>query len=366
MTQLKRRKLKTDTQKAVDQVRDTTKKPIKKELVSSVDPDWLVPTGSTLLNCACSDYHKGGYGIGKLVNLIGDSSSGKSLLALTAFAEMSMFTKYDDYRMIYDDVEAALEFNVNYLFGVDIGYRIETKVTSNTIQDFYGNILKALKDGRPFVYILDSLDALSSIEEMDRAMKMAGIKKQSAKEAQTGSYKTEKAKLVSEILRVTAREIKSTEALVVIISQTRDNLGFGFTTKTRSGGKALKFYSAHEMWLSIKEPFRKKSREIGINSNAKVTKNKLTGKRRDVDIPIYYDYGVDDLTANIEFLVAEGVWVKEKQTISADHISISGTKDTIIKHIEDKMLESVVAEIVGDTWIKIEEDLRLNRKRRYT
>ena len=363
MAQLKRRK--TKTEEAVKQVRDTTKNPRKKDKVSAVDPDWLSPTGSTLLNCACSDYAVGGYGIGKLVNLIGDSSSGKSLLALTAFAEMEMYTKWDDYRMIYDDVEAALEFNVNYLFGVDIGQRIETKVTSDTVQDFYGNIVKALKDGRPFVYILDSLDALTSLEEVDRAMKIAGLKKQSAKEKQTGSYKTEKAKLVSEILRVTAREIKSQEALIIIVSQTRDNLGFGFTSKTRSGGKALKFYSTHEMWLSIKEPIRKKSREIGVSSNAKISKNKLTGKRRDVDIPIYYDYGVDDLSANIDFLVDEGFWVKEKQTIQANNLNIKGTRDTLIKEIESQNLEREVQKMVGAQWKAIEDDLRLDRKRKY-
>lgn len=361
MSQLKRRK--TKTEKAVTQVRDTTKKPLERGEVSSVDPDWLIPTGSTLLNCACSDYHVGGYGIGKLVNLIGDSSSGKTLLALTSFAELCLFKKWDDYRLIYDDVEAALEFNVNYLFGSDIGSRIETNIVSDTVQDFYANILKALKDGRPFVYILDSLDALSSREEQERALKLAGLKKQQGQER--GSYKTEKAKLLSEILRVSAREIKNKEALVLIISQTRDNLGFGFTSKTRSGGKALKFYCTHEMWLSIKEPYKKKNREIGIHSNAKISKNKLTGKRRDVDIPIYYDYGVDDLSANIDFLVDEGVWNKEKQTISADHIDASGTKDTIIKTIERGFLEGVVQELVGDTWRKIEEELRLDRKRRY-
>jgi RecA/RadA recombinase len=349
----------------VSQVVQASEKPIVKEEVSAVDPDWLIPTGSTLLNCACSDYHTGGYGVGKLTNLIGDSSSGKTLLALTAFAEMSMFTKWDDYRMIYDDVEAALEFNVNYLFGVDIGHRIETNVVSDTIQDFYANILKALKDDRPFVYILDSLDALTSVEEQDRAMKMAGLKKQSPKEAQTGSYKVEKPKLVGEILRVTTREIKSQEAVVIIISQTRDNLGFGFTSKTRSGGRALKFYATHEMWLSIKEPFKSKKREIGVRANAKISKNKLTGKRRDVDIPIYNDYGVDDISANVDFLVDEGFWLQEKNTILANNLNLKGTKETIVKGIEDQRLEGEVQKMVGAQWKTIEEDLRLNRKRRY-
>ena len=274
-----------------------------------------------------------------------------------------MHKKWDDYRLIYDDVEAALEFNLDYLFGNEIGQRIETDVVSETIQDFYANILKAIRKEQPFVYILDSLDALTSLEEQDRGLKMAGIKKQQGQ--QKGSYKTEKAKLLSEILRVTAREIKNKEALIIIVSQTRDNLGFGFTSKTRSGGRALKFYSSHEMWLSIKEPLKKKDTEIGILSNLKVSKNKLTGKRRNVDIPIYDDYGVDDISANIDYLVNEEVWHKEKYTISADHINLSGTKDTLIKGIEAKGLEEVVMELVGDTWQKIEEELRLDRKRRY-
>jgi len=356
---LKRRK----TNEAVSQVVEASKKSVDKEEISSIDPDWLIPTGSSLLNCACSDYSHGGYGIGKLVNLIGDSSSGKSLLALTCFAEMCMFPKWDDYRLIYDDVEAALEFNVNYLFGSEIGQRIETKTVSNTIQDFYGNILKAIHDGRPFVYILDSHDALTSREEQDRGLKMAGLKKQKGQER--GSYKTEKPRLQSEILRVTAREIKSKEALIIIISQTRDNLGYGFTTKTRSGGRALKFYSCHEMWLSIKEPIKKKNTEIGIHSNIKVSKNKLTGKRRNVDAFIYDEMGVDDISANVDFLVEEGYWKKDKETILATDFKIKGSKATIIKWIEDKMLQYEVQKMVGTQWRKIEEDLKLNRKRRY-
>lgn len=367
MTQLKRSKPakeQSGTAVAVTQVRETAKKPIQKgPEVSSVDPDYLIPTGSTLLNCACSDLSHGGYGVGKLTNMIGDSSSGKSLMALTTLAEMSMFKKWDDYRLIYDDVEAALEFNLDYLFGAEIGRRIDTTVTSDTIQDFYGNIVKTLKDGRPFIYILDSLDALTSREEQDRALKEAGLKKK--KEGEAGSWKTEKARLVSEILRVTAREIKAQEAAVIVISQTRDNLGFGFSNKTRSGGRALKFYSCHEMWLSIKKPFTKRDREIGVNSSIKVSKNKLTGKKRDVDVPIYYDYGVDDLSANVDFLVDEGIWLKEKNTILANNIGCEGVRSTIVKLIEERDLEDEVQKLVGSTWADIEEDLRLNRKRKY-
>jgi RecA/RadA recombinase len=324
-----------------------------------LDHEELVPTGSTLLNLALSDWPYGGYGLGRLVNLVGDSSSGKSLTALTCLAEMSCFLRFDKYRFIYDEPEAALAFNLPHLFSRDIADRIETDIVSNTIQDFYANLLKAIKKGEPFVYILDSLDSVSSIEELKRADKIA------EDEGDKGSYKMEKQKLISEILRVTCREIKGKEALVIIVSQTRDNVGFGFNPKTRSGGSALKFYASHEIWLSIKEKIKRSEREIGVGTEAKVSKNKLTGKVRKVPLSIYYDYGIDDIAENIDFLVDEGRWKKIKGTIEAKDFNFSGTKQSIIAHIEGRALSKELQRIVGEVWHKIEDGLKMDRKPKY-
>lgn len=358
----------------VEQIKETSKERVKPREKENVNPDNLIPTSSTLLNCACSDCPTGGYGIGKLVNLIGDSSSGKSLLALSCFAEMAMFKKFDDYTFIYDDVEAALEFNLDYLFGTEVSSRIDMQITSDTIQDFYGNIIAAIKEGSPFVYVLDSLDALTSVEERKRAEAYT-----KSPDEKKGSYKMEKAKMLTEILRVTARDIKKVEALVIIVSQTRDNVGFGFTDKTRSGGRALKFYSCHEIWLSVIKTLKAKERAIGINTKAKVAKNKITGKVRDCLFPIYYDYGVDDLSANIDFLINSNVWQMGKvkrvnpktkpeeggRTIQASHFKLEGTKAKIISEIELRSLEKDLQLLVGETWNKIEEEIRLQRKPKY-
>lgn len=344
-----------------EQIRETSKEKIKPKVKESINPDNLIPTSSTLLNCACSDNPTGGYGIGKLVNLIGDSSSGKTLLGLSCFAEMAMFKKFDEYAFIYDDVEAALEFNLDYLFGSDVSDRIDMSITSDTIQDFYSNITRTIKEGRPFVYILDSLDALTSIEEMKRADAYANDK-----EKEKGSYKMEKAKMLTEILRVIARDIKRIEALIIIVSQTRDNVGFGYATKSRSGGRALKFYSSHEMWLSVLKSVKKKDRVIGVNTEAKVSKNKLTGKVRNVEFPIYYDYGVDDIAANVDFLVKEGTWKKNKLIIQASDFGIEETKDKLVRKIENDSLELDLQSLVGEVWNNIEEEIRLQRKPKYT
>ena len=388
MQLVKRKKPVLIRKSATEQIKKESKTKIKVRVKESIETEYLIPTSSTLLNCACSDNPLGGYGLGKLVNLIGDSSSGKSLLALSCFAEMSMFTRFDDYDFYYDDVEAALEFNMDYLFGHRISDRIDMSIVSDTIQDFYGNIVAAIQNGKPFIYILDSLDALTSIEERKRAkqmakesgkLKMVEKDEDEGKKKPKGSYKMEKAKMLTEVLRVICRDIKDMEALVIIISQTRDNVGFGFTDKTRSGGRALKFYSTHELWLSILKSIPKLKRIIGVNTKAKVAKNKLTGKVRNCTFPIFYDYGVDDLTANVDFLLENGIWkmgtvkrvnpkTKKKptgRTIHATHFKLEGTKDKIINQIELRSLEKDLQLLVGETWNDIEEKIRLDRKPKY-
>jgi len=368
------------------QIRNATKEKIQIRVKEKISTDNIIPTGSTLLNCACTDNPLGGYGLGKLVNLIGDSSSGKTMLALSCCAEMAMHKRFDDYDFYYDDVEAALEINLEYLFGHQTNDRINMEVVSDTIQDFYGNIVAAIQNGRPFVYILDSLDALTSIEERKRAMQMAKdsgkieVDEEDGKaKKKKGSYKLEKPKLIGEILRVICRDIKDMEALVMPISQTRDNIGFGFTDKTRSGGKALKFYSTHELWLSVLKTFLRRKRAIGVSTQAKLTKNKLTGKKRSVVFPIFDDYGVDDLSANVDFLLENGIWkmgtvkkanpkTKKKptgRTIKATDFGLEGTKEKIINEIELQSLEYDLQLLVGQTWNDIEEKIRLNRKPKY-
>ena len=180
-----------------------------------------------------------------------------------------------------------------------------------------------------------------------------------------GGYKTEKAKLAGEILRTTCRDLKDMEALLIVISQTRDDITSKFKRKTRTGGWALKFFSCHEMWLAIIRPYRKKDREIGIDTRARVSKNKITGKVRNVSFPIYYDYGVDDIKANVEFLVEENIFELQKQTIIMDEFNIKGTIDTVCKAIEAKRLEKPLQEMVGGCWQAIEEDLKLGRRKKY-
>lgn len=355
-----RRKLsRTSTQK---HAKDITKKYEKSPPSQKPSSTLLIPSGSTLLNLACSDDYRGAYPIGKIVNPIGDRSTGKTYFALTSLAEVCQITKFNDYRLILDDAEFANEFNLKRLFGQSLVDRIKLQIISKTIEDFYSNLMKVIKDGRPFIYILDSLDSVTSIAEQKRAEEY-----EKGKEPD-GSYKTEKPKLVSEILRVVSGDIKNREALVMIISQTRDNIGFGamFKPKVRTGGKALEFYASHEMWHAVKKREKSKGREIGMIIETRVTKNKFTGKNRTVETPIYPSfYGIDSVTGNINFLVNEGHWSKIGQKIKAEELDLCLVQKRLVHMIESKGMEKEVDKIVADVWKNIEDSIQPERKPKF-
>ena len=345
----------------------------KKE--EQIKPFRFIKSGCTTFDLACSDSIQGAYMMGRMVNLIGDSSSGKTLSCLTLFAEASLDKRLDNYRFIYDDAEYANTFDIEYLFGKKVAERIEpaggfdtdfNPINSNTIQDFHCHIFDACDDGRPFIYVLDSFDSISSDEELEKTEELREAKRKGTKAK--GSYDMTKQKGISKILREITNRISKTNSILIIISQTRDNIDPMSPQKlTRSGGRALKFYATHEVWLTGLQKIKVKDRIIGSYVRAKITKNKVTGKLREATFPIYYDYGIDDLESCINFLVTEKYWSKATAggVIDAHDFEIKGTVKKLIAHIEENNLEHKLRKIVSDLWCEIEEELKLNRKRKY-
>jgi hypothetical protein len=135
--------------------------------------------------------------------------------------------------------------------------------------------------------------------------------------------------------------------------------------RTRSGGKALKFFSTHELWLAVKSHIKRKDLDVGVFVRVKVGKNKLTGKLRIVEFPIYYDYGIDDTVSCINFLIEEKVWKRDKggmihslwgefkEEDLANHIEKNGERDTLI-------------DIVTRTWREREAEIATNRLPKYS
>jgi len=336
----------------------------------------LIPTGITLLNCALSGRWDGGYRAGTIFNKIGDSTVGKTIEALTCFAEVARDPRFDKYDLILDEAEYGEAFDKEKLFGKKLirrlkapAYKGEEPLFSDTIQDFHMYIKDAIEKPYPFIYILDSFDSVDAqedqkyIEQVRKAWKK-GTKKEG------GTYGAAKAKQASTILRNIRADIHRTKSLIIIISQTRDNMNamsFG-SKKTRSGGKALKFYSWQEQWMYLGKKITSgvnKKIQIGINTITKLGKNRETGKLRTITYPIYNDLGIDDVGANIAYLI-EQKWIKKrKNTLVVPELDFEGTRTNFIEYIEENNLEKELQKMVGICWNEYEETLKLNRKPRY-
>ena len=348
-------------------------------------PEELIPSGSTMLNCACSDCPHGAFGTGTINTTPGSSQSGKTVLALSTFAEMNLFSRFNEYEFYFDDAEQALKFDLGKMFGPETAGRIRPPrkdkktgepIFSNTVQDFEGNILQLLRHPHPFIYVLDSMDSLSSDEELEKEFKKALLRETNPEKLKelAGSYHTEKARIIGETLRMINGNIKKSNSVLILIQQERDKIGSSWGRQnTTSGGRAPFFYSFHQIWLTrmaaLTATVGTNKLRIGSSTKAEVTKNKLTGKERVVELDIYNDYGVDDITGCVEFL-CKNHWPKQegKELIYvAREFDVVGTTRKIIQKIETSAAEMAMRELVGVVWNEIEtKALLTDRKRRFT
>lgn len=346
----------------------------------------LLSTGSTLLNLACSGTINGGFMCGKYHFLVGDSASGKTWLSLTCLAEAAINPAFKKYRFIQDNPEGGSNMDIARYFGEAVEDRLEppredaegNAIHSETVEDFYYNVDDALKRGEPFIYILDSMDSLTSADEIkkfndhkkaSRKVKGTAASEDDAKVA--GSYGDGKAKKNSSNLRRILPLLERSKSILIIINQTRDNIGFGamFNPKTRSGGHALRFYATLEIWSSvaghIKKTIKGKPRPLGIISRCKIKKNRLTGGEHTVDIPLYHSFGIDDIGSCINYLVDEKHWSETKGIINATDFDFKGPLEKLVKYIEANGLELDLRSLVGDAWSSIAEACTVRRKTRY-
>jgi hypothetical protein len=337
----------------------------------------LLSSGATLLNLACSNDPAGAFLSGKYYFLVGDSRAGKTFLSMTLFAEATINKAFSNHRLIYDNVEDGMLFDIEALFNKEVAERLEHPGSarapcSRSIEEFYFHLDDAIgtakEDETPFVYVLDSMDGLDSDAASDKFEEHK--KAHRTGKTAAGSYGDGKAKVNSQNIRRCLSGLRDTNSILLVVSQTRDNLGFGFKTKTRSGGHALQFYSTVEIWTSlvgsIKKTVKGREREIGVNVRAKIEKNRITGERNTVQLPIYSSYGIDDIGSCVDYLIEEGHWSKKKQSIMAEDFDITATREKLIQTIEKEGWVEELREIVGDVWNSIREECRLDRKSKYS
>jgi len=253
----------------------------------------FIPSGCKLLDCVLG----GGWPLGRISNVVGDKSSGKTLLAIESCTNFNM--EYPDGLIYYMEAEAAFDQDYAAALGMPIDAIdfLEDR-NENTIEELF-ELLDTIievheKNKLPGLFIVDSLDALSDRAELGRKI-------------DEGSYGGSKPKKMSEMFRRLAARLEETNIHLKIISQVRDNIGAMVGAKhTRSGGRALDFYASQVLWLREVKKHKKTSkgiqRIIGVQVRAQCKKNKVGLPFRECEFPIYFGYGVDDLAAHIEFL----------------------------------------------------------------
>lgn len=342
---------------------------VKKEVTSLSNKDYL-STGSTLLNLELSGRPKGGLVRGKYYLFVGDSGAGKSWLGLTCLAEAGINKSFQDYRFIYNNPEDGALMDMARYFGTAVSGRIEERASA-TVEEFYYDLDDIVKGGKPFIYLLDSMDALITEDDEEHFDKRKKAFQNGKKEV-AGSYGTAKAKANSRGLSTLMSPLKKSGSILIIISQTRDNIGFGsqYNPKTRSGGKSLRFYATSELWFSIKEKIHKsvrgKQRHVGTLVKIQVKKNRQAGREPSVEIPIYHSSGLDDVGSMVDYLVDEGHWKEGKgKGIEAPDFEFSGKKEDLIRQICDGGLEPKLISTVCDLWREVQAESAVPRKNRY-
>lgn len=339
-------------------------------LRKSLQKSDFLSTGSTLLNLALTDTFYGGFIKGTYVLFVGDTDSGKTFVCMTCFAEASINPAFDDYRFVLINKERGMLMDVAHFFGPEVDRRLETKYCEN-LEDMYFELDDMLEGDKPFICVVDSIDALSSEYEGKKftQRKTAAKKGTEAK----GDFGDGKAKIHSGNIRRILSGLERTGSIVVFINQSRDKIdALPFEPKkTHSGGRAISFYATMKIWSSVAgqltKTYKGKKRQIGIMSRVKIVRTRVTGRHREVDVPIYHSVGIDDIGGCIDYLVSEKHWSRnDSGIITAREFDFQGRREQLVDHIESNDFELDLKDIVADVWKDIEAACQVKRKSRYT
>lgn len=325
---------------------------MRKSLTDRIEPRAdCIPTGSTLLNLALSDNPYGGWKKGSMGNLVGDTDSGKTFISWNMFADVVRRPEFDKWDLEYDDIEHKLNMNPVRVFGDPIK-RVKYEDPVDTIEELYTKVKGKFKKGS-FIYVPDSYDALTDKTEKSKTE----LKKDYSAKAILGS----------QMFRKFKGEITDSQALLLIISQVREKIGATFgMKKKRSGGKALDFYATHIVWLAAISKIKKRDRIVGVHIIARCRKNHLTFKDRTVEFDILQDYGLDDIGSMVDWMIKEGFWKKKAKSTKYKTEFIEAARPDLLDYFADPDRYDDLIQVVGRKWAEIEEDIKPQRKPRYS
>ncbi len=255
-----------------------------------------IPSGSLSLDIALGI---GGYPKGRIIEIYGPESSGKTTFALHAIAEAQKLGG----RAAFIDAEHALDPTYAAKIGVNINELLLSQ-PDNGEQAL--EICEALvRSGAISVIVIDSVAALVPQAEIEGEMGDSHVGLQ--------------ARLMSQALRKLASVISKTNTIAIFINQLREKVGVLFgNPETTPGGRALKFYSSVRLEIRRSEQIKDGSNITGNKTSVKVVKNKMAPPFKTCSVDIMYGEGVSkegeivDLASEAKIIEKSGAWYAYK------------------------------------------------------
>ena len=297
---------------------------------TAVDVD-VIPSGSLSLDKALGI---GGYPKGRIIEIYGPESSGKTTLTLHAIAQ----AQKQGGKAAFIDAEHAIDPVYAKNLGVDIDELILSQPDSGEQALEIAEML--VRSGVIDLIVIDSVAALVPQVELDGEMGDAAVGLQ--------------ARLMSKALRKLSGVMNKTNCTVIFINQLREKIGVMYgNPETTTGGRALKFYSSVRVEIRRSEQIKQNGEIIGNKANIKVVKNKVAPPFKTTQVDIIYGKGISrdgeilDLAVEGDIVEKSGAWY----AYNGEKIGQGreNAKNFLIEHpaIFEEVEEKVKAQLFG-------------------
>jgi len=297
------------TQKEREKLEEGLRKDLGGGTMAEIPVRGFLSTGSISLDYAIrGQLWDGGYPRGRIVELYGDPSTGKSLLIAHAIANAQKLGWY----VIYDDAENSLDSFFMQKLGVRNDLSI---VNSETIEGHVKRVSRCIKKIReadaetPILICLDSLAALSTTHERGSPEKLeADVANEIIPDVNLDKRDMTKAQLIRGAMRVLASRFMKEDVLYICTNHVTQKIGvmYGPTTTT-PGGTGVKFHASVRIDLNKGKKFENNEGPTGHQIYAEVTKNKVAPPYKKVNFNMFFASGVDLYSGTFDILQKMGI-----------------------------------------------------------